>query len=244
MKKRQYPISDPTGRLKRKRKPPKDMSAQKKEMNPMKKPLIQRLGLTGLLALLSYTAAVVFAPLAYPGYDWMSQAVSDLSAESAPSRLLWSQLSALYDICGVVCATSAAVYVSERKTSLRLFRAGIYLFTFMTWISAAGYAMFPLADAGKDIAAFQEIMHLAVTALVVLLSIASLAALIAAGRRDKGVRGLGIWAGIALLMMMGGSIASGAVPPAFFGIAERFSVFAAVGFEAVLGMYLFRGMEK
>lgn len=53
-------------------------------MMKTKKPLIQKLGLLGLVSLLSYTAAVVFSPLAYPGYDWMAQAVSDLSA-AAPS---------------------------------------------------------------------------------------------------------------------------------------------------------------
>ena len=46
----------------------------------MKKSLIQKLGLLGIVSFLSYTAAVVFAPLAYPGYNWMAQAVSDLSA--------------------------------------------------------------------------------------------------------------------------------------------------------------------
>ena len=46
------------------------------------KTLAQKLCLLGLVSLLSYTAAVVFAPLAYPGYDWMAQAVSDLSAAS------------------------------------------------------------------------------------------------------------------------------------------------------------------
>ena len=45
---------------------------------------MQKLGLLGIVSLLSYTAAVVFSPLAYPGYDWMAQAVSDLSA-AAPS---------------------------------------------------------------------------------------------------------------------------------------------------------------
>ena len=54
-------------------------------MMKTKKPLIQKLGLLGLVSLLSYTAAVVFSPLAYPGYDWMAQAVSDLSAADAPS---------------------------------------------------------------------------------------------------------------------------------------------------------------
>ena len=35
----------------------------------MKKTLLQRLGLLGVVSFLSYTAAVVFVPLAYPGYN-------------------------------------------------------------------------------------------------------------------------------------------------------------------------------
>ena len=81
----------------------------------MKRNLIHWLGLTGIIALLSYTAAVVFSPLAYPGYDWMAQAVSDLSAESAPSRMLWNQIAALYGVCSVVCATCVSIYISEKR---------------------------------------------------------------------------------------------------------------------------------
>lgn len=51
----------------------------------MKKTFLQKLGLLGVLSFLSYAAAVVFSPLAYPGYRWMAQAVSDLSAANAPS---------------------------------------------------------------------------------------------------------------------------------------------------------------
>ena len=36
---------------------------------------------------------------------------------------------------------------------------------------------------------------------------------------------------------------TGIVPPEVFGIVERFSVFAAVGFNAVLGLYLFHGFK-
>ena len=209
----------------------------------MNKKLINWLGLTGVLALISYAAAVVFAPMAYPGYDWMAQAVSDLSAEAAPSRVLWNQLAAVYNICNVVCVTCASVYVSENRTFSRLFRVGVYLFTAMNWVSAIGYAAFPLADAGKDIASFQETMHIVVTVAVVLLSIASLVVLIVAGVRDADARGIAVWAAIALAMMMVGAIGQGAVPPQFFGIVERFSVFAAVGFTAVLGWYLFGGFK-
>lgn len=206
----------------------------------MSRKLINWLGLTGLLSFLSYTAAVVFSPLAYPGYNWKAQAVSDLSAETAPSRQLWSQLSAFYGIGGMICVTCVAIYISEKKTATKLFRVGVYMFAIMNLISDVGYKMFPLADSGKEIKSFQEVMHIVVTAAVVLLSIVSLVLLIIAGFRCKQVKRIGILAIVALLMMFIGAIGTGAAPPEYFGIVERFSVFAAVGFNAVLGLELFR----
>ena len=115
----------------------------------MKKSLIQKLGLLGVVSFLSYTAAVVFAPLAYPGYHWMAQAVSDLSAANAPSLALWNQLSALYNVCEVVCVTVVCIGIQGQKT--KLLRTGIYLFAVMEWISAVGSAAFrapAMASAG------------------------------------------------------------------------------------------------
>ena len=48
-----------------------------REREVMKKNLLNYCGLLGVVAFLSYTAAVVFSPLAYPGYDWMAQAKRD-----------------------------------------------------------------------------------------------------------------------------------------------------------------------
>ncbi len=209
-----------------------------------KRKLINWMGLAGLLSFLSYTAAVVFSPLKFPGYDWMKQAVSDLSADTAPSRKLWSQLSAFYSVGGMVCITCVAIFVSEKKLGSKLFRLGIYLFAVMNLISDVGYKMFPLADSGKEIKSFQETMHMVVTAFVVLLSIVSLVLLIIAGMKDKKLKGVGICAIVSLAMMFIGAIGTGAVPKDYFGIVERFSVFAAVGFNAVLGLYLFGGFSK
>ena len=101
-----------------------------------------------------------------------------------------------------------------------------------------------LADSGKEIASFQEVIHMVVTVLVVLLSIISLILLIIAGFRKGGLRGTGILGAVALFMMMVGAIGQGAVPTQYFGIVERFSAFAAVGFNAVLGVYLFNGFGE
>ena len=202
----------------------------------MKKSLSQKLGLLGVVSFLSYTAAVVFAPLAYPGYNGMAQAVSDLSAANAPSLALWNQLSALYNACEIVCVTVVCIGIQGQKT--RLLRSGIYLFAIMEWISAVGYRMFPLSDSGYA-GAFQDVMHMVVTALVVLLSIVSLTIIIIAGAKKKDCRSYGVCAGIALGMMLVGAIGMKIVPAEYFGVVERFSVFAATGFNTALGVHLF-----
>lgn len=202
----------------------------------MKKSLLQRLGMLGVVSFLSYTAAVVFAPLAYPGYNWMAQAVSDLSAVNAPSLALWNQLSALYNVCEVVCVTVVCIGIQGQKT--KLLRSGIYLFAAMEWISAVGYRMFPLSDSGYA-GAFQDVMHMAVTALVVLLSIVSLVIIIVAGAKSKSCRSYGVYAAVALAMMLVGAVGMKLFPAAYFGVVERFSVFAATGFNAALGIHLF-----
>lgn len=202
-----------------------------------KKNFLNYCGLLGIVALLSYTVAVVFSPLDYPGYNWMAQAVSDLSAANAPSLRLWNQLSSLYNISILICAMMVCAGIQGKGS--RLLRSGIYLFTAMEWISAAGFSMFPLSDSGYA-GTFQDKMHILSTILVVLLSIVSLVILIIAGVKRKEYRSFGVFAGIALGMMLVGALGMNIVPEEYFGVVERFSVFAAVGYNEVLGIELFR----
>lgn len=202
----------------------------------MKKPLIQKLGLLGVVSFLSYAAAVIFAPLAYPGYDWMAQAVSDLSAANAPSLALWNRLTALYNVCEVACVTVVCIGIQGKRT--KLLRVGVYIFAVMEWVSAVGFRAFPLTDSGFA-GTFQDTMHIAVTGVVVLLSIVSLVIIIIAGAKDRSCRSYGVCAGIALAMMLAGAVGMKLVPAEYFGVVERFSVFAATGFNAALGIHLF-----
>ncbi len=196
----------------------------------------------GIVSLLSYTVAVIFSPLAYPGYNWMAQAVSDLSASNAPSRMLWAQLSSLYGVCGMISIMMVCVFIQGRLN--KTLRIGIYLFAAMNWISSIGYAMFPISDRGNA-GTFQDIMHIyAVTVPVVLLSTVSLALMMVGGYRDRRYRYLAVWATAALLLMFAGAVGVGVVPVEYFGIPERFSVFAATGFNALLGACLFGGFPE
>ena len=64
----------------------------------------------------------------------------------------------------------------------------------------------------------------------------SLSLIIISGIKSKSCRSYGIFAGIALGMMMVGVLGMNIVPKEYLGIVKRFSVFAATGFQAVLGM--------
>ncbi len=197
---------------------------------------LKTLGICGIISLLSYTAMVVFSPLAYPGYDSLSMAVSDLTADGAPSQALAEQLNALFGPCGIVSIMAVCVAIGQRQP--KAFRLGITFFAAMEWVTVVGYKMFPLVQ-GEDVSSFQNIMHIVVTALVVLLSVVSLILIAISGR--KTIPSLSVWAVICFAAMMLGAIGTGVMPKAVFGLFERFSTFSAVVFNAVLGVYLLSG---
>lgn len=99
--------------------------------------------------------------------------------------------------------------------------------------------MFPLSDSGYA-GTFQDQMHIFSTIIVVLLSIISLVLIMIAGIKDKACQLYGVFSGIAFGMMLVGAMGMNIVPKEYFGVVERFSVFAAVGYNAVLGVQLFR----
>lgn len=198
---------------------------------------LRMIGIFGIISLLSYTAMVVFSPLAYPGYDWLSMAVSDLSAEGAPSAELASQLNALFGPCGLVSIMAVCVGVAGCKS--KVMKLGIYFFAAMEWACSVGYDLFPwVSDASASNP--QNVMHLAVTVLVVVLSLASLI-MVAIGAGKEQMKSLRIWAIVCLLAMMMGPIGTAMLPKSVFGLFERFSTFSAVVFNAVLGIYLMKG---
>ena len=198
---------------------------------------LRKLGIFGLISLLSYTAMVVFSPLAYPGYDWMSMAVSDLTAEGAPSLQLATRLNALFGPCSVVSIMAVCVAIAGSKS--KMFKSGVYSFAGMEWICNVGYTMFPwVADAPNSNP--QNVCHLIVTILVVVLSLAALI-MISISAKHEQLKSLGKWAVVCLCAMLLGPIGTGLLPKAVFGIFERFSTFSAVIFNAVLGVYLLTG---
>lgn len=204
--------------------------------NPIVEKRLRLVGLMGIAALISYAAMVFFSPLAYPGYDWMSMAVSELTAEGAPSLRLADMLNCLHGPCGLVAITTVCVVSGCCKS--KALRVGICCFTAMEWISGIGYKLFPWVK-GAENSHPQNVAHLIITAFVVILSVSALVLIIIGGRKE-GIKSLSVWALICLIAMLLGPIGMN-MPKAVFGIFERCSTLSATTFLAVLGWHLFKG---
>ena len=199
--------------------------------------LIRRIGwwtlILGIANAVFYLLHDVIGALNYPGYKWMEQAVSDLTAEDSPAREIAKVFTGLHGKCSIITCVLLCIMVKNVKKPLRV---GIYLFTAMHTISNVGYDLFPLTGKGYD-GTFQSFMHVyVITILVVMLSIVSLVVIAVGSFKDKRKK-LGILALVFLGLMFLGAVGSKAMPQAVFGIFERFSTYSAVIFTAVLGVY-------
>lgn len=203
-----------------------------------KKKLINWLALSGIFSIIFYLLHDIVGAMNYQGYNWMSQAVSDLTATDSPSFVVASGFVTVYKILSCLCSALLCILIkNEKKKTLRL---GIYLFSIMNFISAIGYALFPLSSSGYD-GSIQSIIHVYVlTTLVVLLSIISLI-IIAVGslKGENKHKLLGILSIISLMLMFIGTVGSQNASKEIFGIFERFSTYSAVIFTGILGVYGF-----
>ena len=200
------------------------------------KRLINYLCLSGVLCLIFYLLHDIIGAMNYPGYNFMSQAVSDLTASDSPSFVVAHGYSAVYGIFSCLCCALVSILVKKKNNKLKI---GIYLFSIMNFISAIGYSIFPLSSAGYD-GSVQSFIHVyVITILVVLLSIISLI-LIAIGSSKEKNKLLMILAIISLVLMFVGAAGSQSVPKEIFGLIERFSTYSAVIFTAILGIYGFK----
>ena len=203
------------------------------------KKLINWLCLFGILGFAFYLLHDIIGAMNYPGYNWTSQSVSDLTATDAPSFVIASGYVTVYKIFS--CIVSALVCILIKNQKSKSLRIGVYLYAIMNFISAVGYALFPLPGAGYD-GSIQSFIHVYIlTILVVLLSIVSLVLISVGSFRGKDKHKLlGTLAIISLVLMFVGAVGSANVPKEVFGIVERFSTYSAVIFTSILGIYGFK----
>lgn len=194
----------------------------------------------GFLSITFYFLHVILGTINYPGYDFLTQAVSDLTADGSPSKEIARTFSTLYGIFSSFLAIG--LIYTFRNENYKLLKWGIYMISLMYIVSAIGYGLFPLSSS-HDVVGFQDIMHIVVTILVVLLTIGSLIILMIAFKKIK-ERTYFLLTLITFLLLMIGSISTGLVPPSIFGLAERLSVFSVVIYIGVISIFNYTYQEK
>lgn len=190
--------------------------------------------LTGILALIFYLLHDIIGAMNYPNYDWLSQAVSDLTATNSKSYIIANGLSSIYGIFSCLCCTM--VYISMKEESKK-FKIGVFIYMIMCYVSAIGYSLFPLTGSGYD-GTIQSFIHVyIITTIVVLSSIISLILIYLGAKNEHKI--ISRTAILSLLFMFLGSIGTAIVPKEYFGFIERFSTYSVVIFTAILGLYGF-----
>src|SRR5687768_8259928 len=85
-----------------------------------------RLLVGGIVSMLWYVAMNIIVPMRYPGYDPVSQTISELSAIDAPSRTFWFVLSIVYSLLFI--AFGLGVWLSSNGNRKLRFVAAVILF--------------------------------------------------------------------------------------------------------------------
>lgn len=178
-----------------------------------------------------YILHVILGSLFYPGYDFLSQAVSDLTSDASPSRYVARTFSAFYALFAVLGVFMIFKYLIKGEHVL--FKAGILIYLFMQIISGIGYALFPLKE-GLTANSTGNMMHMVTTICVVLLSVAALLLIVIGAFKSNHVK-MSFVTIAALSLLATGAILTSNIAESFFGLAERVSIYTVVLYTLILG---------
>ena len=109
----------------------------------------------GLLSSVLYVSADIFAAARYPGYDYTSQAISEMSAIGAPTANLLAPIYTLYSILFALFGAGVWLAAGGRR-SLRA--SSIFLIAIAAL--GIGWAIFPMNARGTE-RTLTDTMHLA-----------------------------------------------------------------------------------
>lgn len=193
--------------------------------------------IAGVLSSLVYAVADVIGGIRYPGYDFTSQAVSELMAIGAPTERFVDTLFIMY--CLLALAFGVGVYREGVRWSRRVRTAGALLIVnaIIGTTLPTLFEMHPRGMGGPR----SDTPHIIVTGILVMLQLAAIGfAALALGKRFR------LYSFATLLVVVVLGVAS--VPYSFrvdagqptpgFGILERILIYAFVLWVTVLALRL------
>jgi hypothetical protein len=179
---------------------------------------------SGMLGVVFYFAHIIIGELLWKTYNPITTDISSLTADGAPNAGLLRVFTLLYGICTVLFAAGMVTKAFHKFHTL--LRIGFLVFLVMELFSAVGYNLFPLTGDETQMN-MQNTMHIVVTAVVVITTIAS-AFLIGLGylRQEKKKR-TGVFVLImAVLITVFGSLNSLGMAWHMLGLTERLCIYS------------------
>jgi hypothetical protein len=206
------------------------------------KSIWQILLLSGMLSVVFYTLHVVLGGVLRDGYSHFIQPISDLTATDAPNADILRIFTYLYGAFAVIFSFSLLIFVKDFGN--KLFRTGVILFLIMELYSLVGYSLFPL-DAGSEAGTFHNLMHIAVTAVVVITTIVSTFFMAFGLRKKQGLKPFGTFVLVCGVVIFISGIATAAVTAfglQFTGLLERVNIFTLQIMVLVFSVKFFIGL--
>jgi hypothetical protein len=203
------------------------------------------LSLSGAVGVIFYIAHVVIGGFLWDGYSHVRQTISELTANGAPNADFLRVLTNVYGLLLVIF--SIYMYVAMRKSMVhKAVIIGTIFFVVMQLSSFIGYSLFPL-DLSAATSSFQNLMHIIVTIIVVICTIASSYCLgIGFFKSDKHKK-----IGFFILLCAVIITVSGILTPitmannlGISGLTERINIFALQTWIFVLSLFLFAQSKK
>ena len=210
------------------------------EINRGKLLVLRTLALSGILAAIFYLGHVIGGRMVWGDYNPLIQPISDLTATSSisqpvASRILWG-----YNIFNLLFCGVLLVFFRSFFPINKMFYGGLILKTIAELLATFGYKFFPLADTSWG-NSFQNTMHYAITAIIVL-SYIVLSILLALGLsktkiNPKMTRFLKIFS---IVFIASGffTVLAAQVLPSYVGLIERVNLYSLMLLNVVLALWM------
>lgn len=207
----------------------------------MNKSIVKAFIICGILAPIIYIATDLFAGMIYSGYDFSSQAISELSAIGAPTRALWIAMTFIFN--PLLVAFGIGIYgTGDANRSLRITGFLVTVWGLLGFI----WLFFPMNMRGA-IGSSTDTMHLVMAGITVLL----MTFFMGFGASAHGTRFRSFSVLTILTMLFFGALTgqqapnvAAQLPTPWMGVMERISVYSPMLWIFVLAIVLLNAVNK
>lgn len=214
-------------------------------MKPKEMKVLRYLSLLGIIAAILYISHVIAGRILWSEYNPFSQPISDLTAKGAISQPVASVISKLYGLVDMAFSVVMLIYFKKARPISKLFYFGVILKGIVSFLSAVGYSLFPLADTtwGNN---FQNTMHYTITGVIVFASIIAVILMTIALFKNK----QHIFMKWFMLIYCIIFISSGFLTvvaanefPSYAGLLERINLYSMQIANVILAIWMFKGLS-